>query len=381
MTAARPRRPVPRPPCSSAPTASRCRSARPSPRAYRSAFRARSRCSNWRTRNTASCRGASCSSRPIALARDGFAVSPRARLLARHRSSRSRNEPAARADLLQCRWRAQEAGRTRRQSGAGRHDAAASPTTVPRLSTRARLAQEMVARVHGHVRPGTLSLADLAAYKPIKREALCGPYRVWMVCGMPPPSSGGVAILQIAGAARAVRALARTSPTTCARCISSPRRAGSPSPIARAIVADPAFVPVPVAGLLAPSYIAERRKLISLDHSMGRAGAGRGGLCRARHQPHDHRRSRRQCRRLHHHHRIVVRRADDGGRLHPEQRADRFLGGGRTRRPAGRQPGRARQAAALVDVADLRARPRPAGWSWRWARPAASASSATPCMR
>ena len=37
-------------------------------------------------------------------------------------------------------------------------------------------------------------------------------------------------------------------------------------------LADPAFVPVPVAGLLAPSYIAQRRKLISPDHSMGRQG-------------------------------------------------------------------------------------------------------------
>src|SRR5262249_18582040 len=59
------------------------------------------------------------------------------------------------------------------------------------------LADEMVARVRNHVRPGTLSLTDLANYQPIKREALCGPYRVWLVCGMPSPSSGGVAILQI----------------------------------------------------------------------------------------------------------------------------------------------------------------------------------------
>ena len=41
--------------------------------------------------------------------------------------------------------------------------------------------------------------ADLADYKPIKREPVCGPYRVWIVCGMPPPSSGGIAILQVLG--------------------------------------------------------------------------------------------------------------------------------------------------------------------------------------
>src|SRR5262249_25088101 len=39
-------------------------------------------------------------------------------------------------------------------------------------------------------------------------------------------------------------------------------------------VADPAFVAVPVAGLVSPSYLAERRKLMSADHSMGKVGPG-----------------------------------------------------------------------------------------------------------
>ena len=138
------------------------------------------------------------------------------------------------------------------------------------------LAQEIVARVHGHVRPGTLSLADLAAYKPIKREALCGPYRVWLVCGMPPPSSGGVAILQI---------LALLEPFDLSK--DQPNDLRSLHLIAEAsrlafadrahYLADPAFVPVPIAGLLAPDYIAERRKLISPDHSMGRQGPVEAG--------------------------------------------------------------------------------------------------------
>ncbi len=129
----------------------------------------------------------------------------------------------------------------------------------------------MVARVHGHVRPGTLSLADLAAYKPIKREALCGPYRVWLVCGMPPPSSGGVAILQILALLEPFE-LSKDQPND----LRSLHLIAEASRLAFAdrahYLADPAFVPVPVAGLLAPSYIAERRKLISLDHSMGSQG-------------------------------------------------------------------------------------------------------------
>jgi gamma-glutamyltranspeptidase / glutathione hydrolase len=138
------------------------------------------------------------------------------------------------------------------------------------------LAQEMVARVRGHVRPGTLSMADLANYKAIKREPLCGPYRVWLVCGMPPPSSGGVAILQV---------LALLEPFELSKDQPNDLRAlhliAEASRLAFAdrerYIADPAFVSVPVAGLLAPAYIVERRKLISTDRSMGPQGPAPAG--------------------------------------------------------------------------------------------------------
>jgi gamma-glutamyltranspeptidase/glutathione hydrolase len=133
------------------------------------------------------------------------------------------------------------------------------------------IAEEMVRRVHQHVRPGTLSLADLAAYQPIKREALCGPYRVWTICSMGPPSSGGLAILQALAILepyelshdrpndlRSLHLIAETS-----RLVFADRAH---------YVDDPAFTPVPVEKLLAPAYIAQRRKLISLDRSMGPQG-------------------------------------------------------------------------------------------------------------
>ena len=133
------------------------------------------------------------------------------------------------------------------------------------------IAEEMMKRVREHVRPGTLSLADLASYQPIKREALCGPYRVWTICGMGPPSAGGLAILQALAILepfelshdqpndlRALHLIAETS-----RLIFADRAH---------YVDDPAFTPVPVAKLLAPAYIAQRRALISLDKSMGPQG-------------------------------------------------------------------------------------------------------------
>ena len=138
------------------------------------------------------------------------------------------------------------------------------------------LAQEIVARVRGHVRPGTLSLADLANYEPIKREALCRPYRVWLVCGMPPPSSGGVAILQVLALLEPFE-LSKDQPNS----LRSLHLIAEASRLAFAdrerYLGDPAFVHVPVAGLLAPGYIAERRKLISPDRSMGAQGPAPAG--------------------------------------------------------------------------------------------------------
>jgi gamma-glutamyltranspeptidase/glutathione hydrolase len=135
------------------------------------------------------------------------------------------------------------------------------------------IADEMVERVRHHVRPGTLSVADLAAYQPTKRQALCGPYRLWIVCGAPPPSSGGLAILQILGLLEPFN-LQQDTPAS----LRAVHLIAEASRLAFAdrdrYVADPAFVSVPVAGLLSPTYLGERRKLMSADHSMGKVGPG-----------------------------------------------------------------------------------------------------------
>jgi gamma-glutamyltranspeptidase/glutathione hydrolase len=143
----------------------------------------------------------------------------------------------------------------------------------PRALYEGDIAREMVERVRNHVRPGTLSLADLASYQPVKRDVLCGPYRRWTVCGMPPPSSGGIAILQVLkliepfriwneapNSVRAVHLIAEASRLAFAD--------------RNRYVADPAFVAVPVAGLLSETYLDQRRKLISPDHSMGEIEPG-----------------------------------------------------------------------------------------------------------
>ena len=65
------------------------------------------------------------------------------------------------------------------------------------------LAQDIVAKIQttydGTTTPGVTTLADLANYQARKRTPLCASYRNYEICGMPPPSSGGIAVAQIMG--------------------------------------------------------------------------------------------------------------------------------------------------------------------------------------
>jgi gamma-glutamyltranspeptidase/glutathione hydrolase len=207
----------------------------------------------------------------IAVARDGFPVSPR--LAAWLQRIPALREEAA---IRETYFHADGSPRERGERIVNR----ALADTMGLIASRGAavlyqgpIAAEIVARVRGHRRPGTLSAADLADYKPVKREAVCGTYRVWTVCGMPPPSSGGIAILQVLGLLQPFD-IQRDAPN-------DPRAVHLNAEASRLAfadrdryVADPAFVDVPVAGLLSPAYLDERRKSMSPDRSMGPVGPG-----------------------------------------------------------------------------------------------------------
>ena len=79
-----------------------------------------------------------------------------------------------------------------------RRPCAPSLRTGPRALLEGPLAEQIVARVRAEPRPGTLTLQDLAAYRPQQAPALCHPFRVYLVC-VPPPPSSGVGMLQLLG--------------------------------------------------------------------------------------------------------------------------------------------------------------------------------------
>ena len=121
-------------------------------------------------------------------------------------------------------------------------------------------AAQIVQRTRAAPLGGTMTLADLAAYRPVKRAALCGPYRAYRVCAPPPPSSG-VGLLALLGL------LERTDIAT--RGPADPQAWFLFAEASRlmyadrdAYVGDADFVSVPVAGLLDPAYLDARARLI-----------------------------------------------------------------------------------------------------------------------
>jgi gamma-glutamyltranspeptidase/glutathione hydrolase len=123
-----------------------------------------------------------------------------------------------------------------------------------------KLAEDM--RAHG----GLITERDLANYKAIDRQALTGKYKDYTVITAPPPSSGGVGILQMmgvlegtdyastgAGSARELHFLAEAM-----RRFFADRSEW---------LGDPEFFKVPVISLLSPATITALRASINPDHA------------------------------------------------------------------------------------------------------------------
>lgn len=192
-------------------------------------------------------------------ARDGFIVSPR---LGRFLASGAFPESNA-PDVLS--YFARDGGGLLRAGDRLRNPAFAA--FLARLSAqgpdalyKGETARRIVAKVHEGALPSTMTLADLAAYRPIEREALCGHYRVYVVC-VPPPPSSGVGMLQL------LMLLERTDIAT--RNATDPQAWFLFAEASRLMyadrdryVGDPAFVSVPVRGLIDPAYVDARAKLI-----------------------------------------------------------------------------------------------------------------------
>jgi gamma-glutamyltranspeptidase/glutathione hydrolase len=193
------------------------------------------------------------------LADDGFTVSPRLAGMINSPRVPENSAPDVKAYFTKPNGQLYQAGDTLKNP--------AYAATLRRLAAEGAsalyegpIAQDIVTRLHEGELSSSMTLEDLKAYKPRSADALCHPWKVYTVC-VPNPSSSGVSLLQ---------ALLMLEHTDIAKRGPSDPIAWTQMAQAERVmyadrdryVGDPSFVKVPIDGLLAPDYIAERAKLI-----------------------------------------------------------------------------------------------------------------------
>ncbi|QFT29702.1 Gamma-glutamyltranspeptidase precursor [Labrenzia sp. THAF82] len=111
---------------------------------------------------------------------------------------------------------------------------------------------------------GGMTVDDLAGYEPVWRDAVTGTYRGYEVASMPPPSSGGVHIVEILNMLEAfpIAEFGPNSADTIHVMAEAMRRAYADR---SKYLGDPDYVDVPVKGLTSPAYAAELVKTIDLE--------------------------------------------------------------------------------------------------------------------
>ncbi len=135
------------------------------------------------------------------------------------------------------------------------------------------VAEAIVAAAGREPLPGTLSLADLREYRATRLEPLCRGYRLYVVCGMRPPSSGGIAVLAILGILEQRSSQSAEVPAVDRwhEFIEAQRLAYADRDL---YVADERFVGVPLEGLLDRDYLRSRAALIDPRRALARVEAG-----------------------------------------------------------------------------------------------------------
>ena len=136
------------------------------------------------------------------------------------------------------------------------------------------IARDISAAVRNHpTNPGTLSAQDLRDYRARTTEPVCGKYRAYKLCGVPPPSAAGIAIQQILSMLERfdMKAL-RPGSREAVHLIAEAERLAYAD--RERFAGDDRFTDVPVAGLIDPAYGRSRSALIKIEKSMGRAEAG-----------------------------------------------------------------------------------------------------------
>lgn len=192
------------------------------------------------------------------LARDGFVVSPRLAGMINSNAPQART-PTATAYFTKPDGARYQAGDLLKNPAYAR-TVSLLAEQGPGVFYGGEIGRDIAAAVAAGPRPGGLTEADIAAYRPLRRDALCRPYRAYVIC-VPPPPSSGVAVLQLL-------AMAEKTPDID-KGADSPEAWVALGRLQRLMYADRDryigdndFVGVPLAGLLDPDYVASRAALL-----------------------------------------------------------------------------------------------------------------------
>lgn len=209
----------------------------------------------------------------IRLAEEGFAISPRLAAQIAADAERLKRNPAAAAYFFKSDGTPLPTGTVLKNLSLAQTLRALAERGAAALQT-GPIAAAIVDGVqkHGDASNG-MTAADLAAYSPKQRMPVCGPYRAFTVCGFPPPSSGGIAVAQILGVLEHFP-LSHLNP----RGVDAAHLIGEAGRLAFAdrnlYLADNDFVPVPLRGLLEPTYLTLRAQAVDPDHAIAAVRPG-----------------------------------------------------------------------------------------------------------
>ncbi len=201
----------------------------------------------------------------ITHATEGFLISPRLHYLL-DRDKYLKTKSAAAAYFYEADGSAKAAG-TRLKNPALAKTLMHIANEGPDAFYKGALAEDIVQTVRSdNGNPGVMSMTDMANYKAVKREPVCAPYRAHKVCGMGPPTSGGITLLQTLrilenwdvptlkpGSAKAIDLIAQASALAFAD--------------REKYLADGDFIDIPINDLLSPEYTKSRSNLITLRES------------------------------------------------------------------------------------------------------------------
>jgi gamma-glutamyltranspeptidase/glutathione hydrolase len=135
-----------------------------------------------------------------------------------------------------------------------------------------QIGRNIVSTVQNAKNPGVLGETDLAIYQVKERAAVCAPYRGHQVCGMGPPSSGAVAVGQILGALEGHDLSAGPMDLDVRRLMGDAGRLAFAD--RGRYLADSDYVPVPVQGLIDPAYMSERAKVLMTNRALESVAPG-----------------------------------------------------------------------------------------------------------